>query len=213
MDIVSWSKAKKSGLKRYFTGTPCWQGHIAPRYIGSGACIVCQALQEEVRRPSKGLRLKKSKILLGDYSQSPAESLGRNASDAAYRLKNKDRRSEQGRAWYAKNIELNRRKKREYYAKNPNAYRRDSAHRRALMASADGGHSKEEISILFNRQRGKCGSCLCRLRADFHVDHKIPLSLGGSNGMENIEILCRPCNLKKGKLDPIKWANRNGRLL
>lgn len=31
-----------------------------------------------------------------------------------------------------------------------------------------------------------------------HVDHKIPLSKGGTDTDDNLETLCGPCNLRKG---------------
>lgn len=35
----------------------------------------------------------------------------------------------------------------------------------------------------------------------FHIDHIIPISKGGKNKEENLEVICRTCNLKKGA----KW--------
>lgn len=35
-------------------------------------------------------------------------------------------------------------------------------------------------------------------KASLTGDHKIPLSLGGKNEASNIQVLCRPCNSRKG---------------
>jgi 5-methylcytosine-specific restriction endonuclease McrA len=41
--------------------------------------------------------------------------------------------------------------------------------------------------------------CLaCGTTEDLSVDHVIPLSLGGSKRIENIQPLCRTCNSEKG---------------
>ena len=42
----------------------------------------------------------------------------------------------------------------------------------------------------------KCA--LCKSVLDLTMDHKIPLTKGGTNALENIQILCRRCNQKKG---------------
>jgi hypothetical protein len=54
--------------------------------------------------------------------------------------------------------------------------------------------------MLLERQEYRCAAPHCRadiLRA-FHCDHITPLSRGGSNLPENIQILCPACNMAKG---------------
>lgn len=45
--------ALAKGLKRYFTGKPCKQGHIAPRYVNGHACTVCAGLRQEANPDSR----------------------------------------------------------------------------------------------------------------------------------------------------------------
>lgn len=85
--------------------------------------------------------------------------------------------------------------------------------RRARKKSVGGTFTQDEIDRLHRLQRGRCAWCGTRLGDKFHRDHKLALSHGGSNDISNIELLCAPCNLRKGTKHPEKWAQENGRLL
>jgi hypothetical protein len=39
--IISRDQAFREGKRRFYTGKPCKQGHIAPRYVSTGACTEC----------------------------------------------------------------------------------------------------------------------------------------------------------------------------
>jgi len=57
---------------------------------------------------------------------------------------------------------------------------------------------------LKNRDHGRCGICSCDLTGlialdqEIHIDHMVPISQNGTNDPTNLQILCGPCNLKKG---------------
>lgn len=86
-----------------------------------------------------------------------------------------------------------------------------TAKRRARLLGAEGSFTPKEVEGLYRLQRGRCAWCGIKLDA-FHRDHRTALSNGGSNDIKNIEILCGPCNLRKGAKDEIAWANENGKL-
>lgn len=48
---------------------------------------------------------------------------------------------------------------------------------------------------IWTRDAGQCQSCGSAIELQF--DHIIPLSMGGSNNVENLQILCGPCNRSK----------------
>lgn len=50
--------------------------------------------------------------------------------------------------------------------------------------------------FVWQRDGGKCRNC--GSQQDLHFDHVIPRSWGGSSGVENVQLLCRQCNLRKG---------------
>ncbi len=87
-----------------------------------------------------------------------------------------------------------------------------SAKRRARLAGAGGTFTYEQVAELYKKQRGCCAWCPKKLRDVFHRDHKEALALGGSNWIENIELLCPKCNSRKNAMDQIAWANLNGKL-
>ena len=50
MQIISREKAKKKGLKRFFTGIACSNGHKSERYVSTGACKDCLSDFKKRRR-------------------------------------------------------------------------------------------------------------------------------------------------------------------
>ena len=40
--------------------------------------------------------------------------------------------------------------------------------------------------------------CLLALISEMSIDHKIPLARGGGHRLDNLELICKPCNEKKG---------------
>jgi 5-methylcytosine-specific restriction endonuclease McrA len=53
---------------------------------------------------------------------------------------------------------------------------------------------------VFERDKGACQICGTETQMiGFDVDHIVPLVEGGTNAMENLRILCRPCHLNETK--------------
>ena len=90
-----------------------------------------------------------------------------------------------------------------------------SHRRRAKKAGNGGSFTPAQIDDLYRMQKGLCAepSCRCRLRGKYHIDHIIPVDLGGTSWITNLQLLCPPCNRRKSNKDPIAWAQENGRLL
>lgn len=49
---------------------------------------------------------------------------------------------------------------------------------------------------VFRRDHGACVKCGSKLNIQY--DHILPFSKGGNNELENIQLLCAKCNIKKG---------------
>jgi 5-methylcytosine-specific restriction endonuclease McrA len=131
------------------------------------------------------------------------------------RSKSKNRASvaTRSRRYYLLNASRIKVVQRLYRSSNPIAMRVKQAKRRATKRAAGGAHGAADIRALFKMQRGACAVCHVKLPDDFHVDHIVPLSLGGSNGKRNLQLLCPCCNLSKGANDPIQFMQSLGRLL
>ena len=50
--------------------------------------------------------------------------------------------------------------------------------------------------LVWTRDRGSCRHCDATVELQF--DHVIPVAMGGSSVPENLQILCGPCNRRKG---------------
>lgn len=50
--------------------------------------------------------------------------------------------------------------------------------------------------FVWTRDEGSCVDCSSTTELQF--DHIIPIALGGANTVENLQVLCGPCNRKKG---------------
>lgn len=67
---------------------------------------------------------------------------------------------------------------------------------------------------LFRAQRGRCAYCgRTRGAAYLEVDHKYPVSRGGTDEVGNLQLLCNPCNMRKGIQSDEEFRRRYQRLL
>lgn len=71
-----------------------------------------------------------------------------------------------------------------------------NAKRRALLEQAEGTYTVADIARLYDNQDASCFYCHVHLTR-LHVDHKTPLSRGGSNWPANLCLTCPRCNVRK----------------
>ncbi|HQU83931.1 MAG TPA: HNH endonuclease signature motif containing protein [Pyrinomonadaceae bacterium] len=83
-----------------------------------------------------------------------------------------------------------------------NQNRKHKHTRRARENNAEGSFTADDVSKIYHSQKGCCKYCLVEVGNDYHLDHIIPISRGGTNYPENLQILCETCNLRKAKKTP-----------
>jgi predicted nucleic acid-binding Zn-ribbon protein len=132
------------------------------------------------------------------------------AQKAAWGLENKDRRKATNAAWYQKNKDLTKANKSIWRKSNLEACRIHNHNRRAKQRENGGELSKGIAAKLFKLQKGKCACCGKSLGKDYHLDHRMPIALGGPNIDSNMQLLTRICNLQKHAKDPIDFMQSRG---
>lgn len=126
----------------------------------------------------------------------------------AYRQQNRDRIAAAKRAWDAANAkhrkeyaEANkdtlRERSRRLYHENKERYLSYVHARRARIAQAGGRYTPKDIVAIGDSQGWQCVYCMQDIETGYHIDHKTPLSRGGTNYPNNLQLLCAPCNLSK----------------
>ena len=133
------------------------------------------------------------------------------AKNRAWAARNRETRNAKCREWNAKNAEAKRATNARYRLKNkdlinerrrlkrksdPNLERIKTAKRRINGLSLP----KNIINKLLELQQRKCPCCGKPLEGSYHLDHKIPISRGGTNEENNLQLLLPKCNLEKYNL-------------
>lgn len=211
-NIVSRAQAREAGANRYFTGKPCPKGHVVPRQISSGACIECMRI-----RGAEWREKNREKCRQNSRDDYIAKKEHYAALSKKWKKSNPEKRLENNRKWARENPEKVAEARKRWKRENPEkaaAQQLAMTHlRRARKMAVGGKHTRQEIAALKQRQRFKCACCGDSIKTKSHIDHIVPIALGGTNDILNIQILCPTCNTKKGKKHPIDWAQENGRLL
>jgi len=119
------------------------------------------------------------------------------AKNAEYKKRNKDRVDKWRADWFAANPGKRRQYAQSWFDRNPGKKRVYRIARRSREVGAQGRFHPEDIFRLMSEQKGRCVYCGKDIEDDYHIDHKDPLSRGGSNWPGNLQLLCPTCNLRK----------------
>lgn len=124
------------------------------------------------------------KVYMAQYRKENAEHIIQRVKQ--YQRENHEHVSEMQKRWHENNPERSRENSR-----------RRNHRRRAREREAPGNFSADDITAMLIEQGGSCVYCGVGIVDNFHIDHITPLSRGGSNYPDNLQLLCPPCNLSK----------------
>lgn len=151
-----------------------------------------------------------------------------NATKRTYRAKNKDKMSDYFRARYLTHKDEVKAANKRWRDENPEkvkvmvkaaqinnreANKLVQHKRRARKMQSGGNLSVGLAKKLFEYQKGLCPCCGLPLGDDYHMDHIVPLALGGTNTDDNIQLLRAKCNLQKNAKHPVDFMQSRGFLL
>lgn len=120
-------------------------------------------------------------------NQRTADPEATRAKERAYRATRADKAQASTKAWIAK---------------HPEYLRQRNANIKAKRRAVPGKLSRGYIKKLYAIQQGVCACCETELMDGYHLDHIMPVSLGGTHTDDNVQLLCPPCNLRKGAKHP-----------
>ena len=183
--------ARMAGLKTYCTGHECKRGHSAPRRVSDRGCVECERLKKAAAAPLKR-----------DAERDRARR---------YRAANPEVARASTKAWRARNPTAATEARKRWEAADPERQRIRTRNRRARIIGVGGSITAGEISALTAAQGGRCAYCAKKTKLT--LDHVMPLAKRGPHTIRNSQMLCMPCNQKKGAKHPLEFAQSIGLLL
>lgn len=151
------------------------------------------------------------KARVAAYREANPEKIS--AYAASYRATQPDAVKEARDKWRAANPAKVRAMLAQWKAKNPEANRIAVSNRRARRKKNGGMLSTGLAEKLFALQKGLCPCCKQPLGKSNHLDHILPLALGGTNTDDNMQLLRAICNQQKHAKHPIDFMQSRGFLL
>lgn len=223
---IEKSHAITIGATYYMTGRFCKNGHIDKKLTSSNKCSSChvrtdrrRAYEAEWKRKKREdpefVRLEnerreswlsKEGVKENLYAKNRARSRDRYRDCPDYRQYTLERSKE----YQKKNPDKARARANRWVANNPEKVRISNHYRRDHRRVTEGRDINIDLDKLLRESFGFCKYCTSPLFDGYHLDHIMPLALGGSNSMDNLQCICARCNLRKGAKHPDLWHEEIG---
>lgn len=186
-----------------------------------GACKVCQK-----ENAKKWLEKNKPIVAAAHAKWAAANKERRSVQHAAWREANKEKLQRERAERYIQNRDKELAAAKDYKKKNPDKVRAaESEWRKAnpdiVRVYKSNRRARESVGKLstniterlFSLQKGKCACCRVPLGDKYHLDHIMPLALGGTNTDDNVQLLTQRCNNQKHAKHPVDFMQQRGFLL
>lgn len=182
----------------------CFYREKAGKYGLRSRCKTCTAAYHAERRDDKA-------VYDADYYAEHRDAKA--AYAAAYNAEHRDEKAAydaaHNAAYYAAHRDEWAAYGAVYCAEHHEEHAAYERNRRARKLGNGGTHTAADVRAQYDRQRGRCYWCGVKVAwRKKHVDHVMPVILGGSNGPENLVIACPTCNLSKGGMHPMDFCGR-----
>lgn len=165
-----------------------------------GRCKSCYKIERKLYRDAIPDRIKQWHRNYIDKDINKSREIWKKAS-RKYKNSNRDILVKKERLARAINPEYFRQKTKKWQGNNPEKVRLNRHKRRSRIESSDSNYNPEDIIRIYENQSERCFYCHKSItwpEKGTHIDHKIPLSRGGSNEASNICLSCSRCNTSKG---------------
>lgn len=189
----------------------------------NGSCRACAKAYDTAYRAANHEKVKAASAVWRLANRDKAR-----ARTAAWAASNTERKKATNAVWYASNVERRKATNAVWFKANTERTKATTAawgkanrelkrihwQNREAKKRANGGILSKGLSAkLFKLQHGKCACCGLPLGGNFHLDHILPIALGGVNADSNIQLLRSTCNQQKSAKHPIDFMQSRGFLL
>ena len=150
----------------------------------------------DLKRKHQEQNPEKYDAALRKYREAHREEINEKARER--RQQDLEHSREIGRKSREKHAEERNAYQRKYSKANPNKRTSYTNNRRAKKLKAEGSHAEEEwqeLKAFYGNRCLRCGKQEPEIKLT--RDHVIPLTQGGTDGIDNIQPLCARCNSKK----------------
>lgn len=117
-------------------------------------------------------------------------------SSRKWRERNPEGARESLRRWYVANAEKHKESSRVWARANPGKAATYRHRRRTRIKGSGGSYTEQEWNALCKQYNNQCLAC-GRSDLPLTADHVVPVVMGGSSYISNIQPLCLPCNSRK----------------